>query len=130
MSLRQPIILGLAGAVAATAVAAAPAAAKPALQCGQTVTVSTKLTRDLTGCSGAGLVVGAAGITIDLNGHAIRGVNAAGSVGVSDDGHARVTVEGRHDLRLLRQRRPPARGAAQRRARPARRPHRRRQRRG
>ncbi len=93
MSLRPPIVLGLVGAVAASVIAAAPAAAKPALKCGQTVTVSTKLTRDLIGCPGTGLVIGADGITIDLNGHRISGVNAPDSAGIADDGHRGVTVE-------------------------------------
>jgi hypothetical protein len=52
-----------------------------------------KLKHDLVGCHAAGLVVGADGITIDLGGHAIRGVNDKGSVGIVDDGHANVTVK-------------------------------------
>ncbi len=93
MSHRSRIALGLAGAVALSAVLAAPAAAKPTLQCGQTITVSTKLKHDLTGCTGSGLVVGADGITIDLGGHSIKGVNAPGSVGIDSDGHPGVTIE-------------------------------------
>jgi parallel beta-helix repeat protein len=93
MSLQPRIVLGVASAVAASVVAVGPAAAAAALQCGQTVTVSTKLTRDLTGCPGTGLVVGADGITIDLGGHSIRGVNAADSVGIANDGHPGVTIK-------------------------------------
>ena len=59
----------LAGALAL----AAPAAAKPALQCGDTVTRSVTLTRSLTNCPDKGLVIGADGITVDLNGHTIDG---------------------------------------------------------
>jgi parallel beta-helix repeat protein len=92
MSLHTRIALGLAGFAAATAVTAAPAAADPPLRCGQTVTVSTTLTRDLVGCAGNGLVVGADGITIDLAGHSIRGTNAPDSVGIADDGHPGVTI--------------------------------------
>lgn len=93
MSLRTRTTLGLVAAMAATVVVAAPAAAKSALHCGQTITASTKLTHDLVGCPGTGLVVGADNITIDLNGHSIRGVNAPGSIGIADDGHAGLTVK-------------------------------------
>jgi nitrous oxidase accessory protein NosD len=41
--------------------------------CGEVLTRNVRLTHDLTGCPGAGLVVGADGITIDLGGHAVRG---------------------------------------------------------
>lgn len=51
----------------------APAAAAD-VQCGDTITVSTKLTHDLT-CSGPGdaLVIGADGVVLDLGGHTITG---------------------------------------------------------
>ena len=38
-------------------------------------------------------MIGADGVTLDLHGHAIRGVNAAGSVGVVVDGHTGVTIK-------------------------------------
>jgi parallel beta-helix repeat protein len=51
--------------------------AEPALathvSCGDVVTQSVKLDSDLVNCPGDGLVVGADGITIDLNGHKIAG---------------------------------------------------------
>lgn len=50
---------------------AEPAAVGP--RCGQTVTSSFKLTKDLGPCRGDGLVVTANGITVDLGGHTIRG---------------------------------------------------------
>ena len=93
MSLRTRTTLGLVAAMAASVVVVAPAAAKSAPQCGQTVTASTKLKHDLVGCAGNGLVVGADNITIDLNGHSIRGVNAPGSIGIADDGHQRVKIK-------------------------------------
>jgi parallel beta-helix repeat protein len=55
--------------------------------CGQTLTSSVRLANSLAGCPGDGLVIGADNITVDLAGHSIRGVNAAGSEGVVDDGH-------------------------------------------
>ncbi len=43
------------------------------VNCGDTLTHSVKLTADLTNCPGDGLVIGANGITVDLNGHTIDG---------------------------------------------------------
>jgi Right handed beta helix region len=54
----------------------ASAATSPAvasLSCGAIITESVKLTKDLLNCPVDGLVVGANGITIDLNGHRITG---------------------------------------------------------
>ena len=94
MSHRPRIALGLAGAVAVSAVLVAPAAAKPsALQCGQTVTVVDQAEARPHRLPGSGLVIGADGITIDLNGHAIKGVNAPGSVGIDSDGHPGVKIK-------------------------------------
>jgi Right handed beta helix region len=42
--------------------------------CGQTVTTNAVLTQDLT-CPATGMYVGASGITIDLNGHVLKGTN-------------------------------------------------------
>ena len=66
---RTAAALALAGALAL----AAPAAAKPTVSCGDTLTHSVTLTRDLTDCPGDGLVIGADGITVDLDGHTIDG---------------------------------------------------------
>jgi parallel beta-helix repeat protein len=86
--------LTLAGALAG----AGPAAAKSppsTVKCGDTLTRSVKLTTDLTDCPGDGLVIGAAGITVDLNGHTIDGTATqlagcdgppSGPIGVSDGG--------------------------------------------
>ena len=68
-------------AVAVALVAAAglwlPAAAYAShLTCGQTVTTNTTLDSDIGPCTSYGLVVGANGITIDLNGHRIFGTSA------------------------------------------------------
>ncbi len=51
------------------------------LSCGETVTTDTTLDSDLGPCSNYGLVVGADGITVDLNGHRIFGTQAAGDKG-------------------------------------------------
>jgi parallel beta-helix repeat protein len=75
--------------VAAPAGAASPAS----VACGSKIVTSVKLHHDLVGCPGDGLVVGAPGITIDLNGHTISGTNAPGGEGIADDGYGHVVVE-------------------------------------
>jgi Right handed beta helix region len=92
-----------AGALALVALVASPAAASPpaALHCGQTLTHSVTLEADLVDCPGDGLVIGADGITVDLNGHTIDGVAPSGcepsastTVGIDNgDGYDGVTVE-------------------------------------
>jgi len=52
--------------------------------CGQTLTHDTRLAHDLTNCPADGLIIGADHITVDLAGHSVDGVNAAGSEGVSN----------------------------------------------
>ena len=67
------VALMLAGALA---VGTATASATPAstVTCGQTLTHSVRLANDLSNCPGDGLVIGAPGVTVDLNGHTIDGV--------------------------------------------------------
>jgi parallel beta-helix repeat protein len=63
------------------------ASAQP-LACGQTITRDTTLHADLGPCPGDGLVIGAANVTVDLNGHAILGDdtgNSGGDVGVGNE---------------------------------------------
>jgi parallel beta-helix repeat protein len=60
--------------------------------CGDTLTASVKLTSDLVGCGAAGLIVGAAGITVDLGGHTLGGTNAPNSVGIANSGNANVKI--------------------------------------
>ena len=54
------------------------------VSCGQTLTQSILLTNDLTNCPDDGLVVGAAGITVDLNGFGIDGIGLG--VGIRNNG--------------------------------------------
>ncbi|MCA1684103.1 MAG: right-handed parallel beta-helix repeat-containing protein, partial [Actinobacteria bacterium] len=90
---------------AALAITASPAAARAQLTtvtCGQTLTHSVRLTNDLTGCPGDGLVVGADGVSVDLNDHTITGSSAPAAcdfpgddnvhVGIRIVGHAGVSV--------------------------------------
>ncbi|GAA2037039.1 right-handed parallel beta-helix repeat-containing protein [Polymorphospora rubra] len=67
-----------------------PAPVPSAVTCGQTLTRSVLLTNGLTNCSGDGLVVGAAGITVDLNGFAVDGVGQGN--GIRNNGHDQVTI--------------------------------------
>jgi parallel beta-helix repeat protein len=66
-----------------------------AVSCGQTLKASVRLADDLADCPGSGLIIGANGITVDLNGHTIDGTNnrKPGIAGVVNDKHANVTIE-------------------------------------
>jgi parallel beta-helix repeat protein len=90
-------VLGLFGLYPAQASAAN-------VSCGDTITQNTKLTSDLIGCPSFGVAIGADGVTLDLNGHAIEGAlgsNGPDDVGVLNGslppagtgGHANVVVE-------------------------------------
>jgi parallel beta-helix repeat protein len=82
------LALGLlaAGLLAVTA----PAARADEIICGQVLRTDTTLTNSLAGCAGDGLVIGAGGITVDLNGHTVAGVGLG--TGVRNDGHDDVTI--------------------------------------
>jgi parallel beta helix pectate lyase-like protein len=99
--------LGLSLIVAtALSVAVGPAsgqASGPQPSCGDTITVDTKLAKDLVNCPNNGIVIGADNITLDLNGHVIDGDDAefsdcppdeACDIGVLDFGHRGVTIKG------------------------------------
>jgi large repetitive protein len=65
------------------------------LACGDIVTRSVQLQRDLvdqsgSGCPADGLLIGASGITVDLNGHTIRGSGLG--VGIANNGFDDVTI--------------------------------------
>lgn len=70
---------------------------KPGLQissCGQSVTTNAVLTQSLTCLGTHGIVVGASGITIDLNGHVLKGDGAPNRYGIDDSaGYDDVTIE-------------------------------------
>ena len=51
-----------------------------AVSCGQTITQSIRVTNDLVDCPANGLVVGANGITIDLDGHTIDGLGLGAGI--------------------------------------------------
>lgn len=87
----------LAAATFALALAPAAQAAKAVhVNCGQTITVDTKLANDLIDCPENGIVIGAEGITLDLNGHTVDGDGArdGDDYGVDNSaGHDGVTVQ-------------------------------------
>src|SRR5215211_9424438 len=53
----------------------AEAAGKPP-GCGDTITTDTSLHKDLVDCPNNGIIIGADGVTLDLNGHTIDGDGA------------------------------------------------------
>ncbi|MGQ0576199.1 MAG: right-handed parallel beta-helix repeat-containing protein [Pseudonocardia sp.] len=63
-----------------------------AVGCGQVVTVSTRVTNDLIGCLGDGIVIGASGITVDLTDRTVTGTGQG--AGVSTRGFDDVTIIG------------------------------------
>jgi parallel beta-helix repeat protein len=73
----------------------APAAfaAQPAIPCGAVLLEDTVLKSDIGPCNGDGLVIGASGITVNLNGRRILGTQRA-NVGVRLSGVSHVTVKG------------------------------------
>src|SRR5262245_25552259 len=88
MKIALPIALLCVGLI----IVAGPASANEGPTCGQVVTENLTLTASLTGCE-TGLVVGADGIMIDLNGFVIEGVGADGSVGIDALGRTGVTIK-------------------------------------
>jgi parallel beta-helix repeat protein len=65
-------------------------AGPPAVVCGATITTDTMLTSDLNCASGNGIVIGAAGITLDLGGHSLIG--SPNGIGVTNTGFDDLTV--------------------------------------
>jgi parallel beta-helix repeat protein len=65
------------------------------VHCGDTITTSIVLANDLDCSSSAtmGLIVGANGITINLNGHTISGPANGFYYGIADSGHSGATLE-------------------------------------
>jgi large repetitive protein len=80
--------------VALGAGALGPGETHAGIACGQTITQDTKLHHDLENCPGIGVVIGAPGITLDLNGHRIDGVGESNSGVLNSAGHDNVVVKG------------------------------------
>jgi parallel beta-helix repeat protein len=72
------------------------------VSCGETITADTTLQQDLVNCPNHGIVIGADGITLDLNGHLVDGDGTPAAdcdqrkepcdFGLFNDGHDGVTV--------------------------------------
>jgi parallel beta-helix repeat protein len=87
--------------VGATAVGGGRALASQ-VSCGDRITADTTLQQDLVNCPNHGIVIGADGITLDLNGHLVDGDGTPAAdcnqrkepcdFGLFNDGHDRVTV--------------------------------------
>jgi nitrous oxidase accessory protein NosD len=97
MRIRHASML-LALAAVCLALTAAQASASH-VSCGDTITADTTLDGDLLNCPGSGIVIGADGITLDLNGHTIDGDEPEAcdeicDFGVANFGHQGVTIEG------------------------------------
>ncbi|MDQ4131779.1 MAG: right-handed parallel beta-helix repeat-containing protein [Actinomycetota bacterium] len=75
MTRRGGIVLAVVLAVVGALGVPTPAHATH-LSCGQTITTNTTLDSDIGPCTNFGLIVGANGITLDLNGHRIFGTSA------------------------------------------------------
>lgn len=101
----RPIAVWLAPLIAAVvgtwALPGTPALASH-VGCGDTITADTTLDADLVNCPSNGIVVGAGGITLDLNGHTVSGDAAPFEecpkrefcdIGLLNDGHDGVTVK-------------------------------------
>jgi large repetitive protein len=84
------LVLVLATLQAAPASMAAPE--RRPLACGDTITRDTRLTADLVDCGQSGLIIGADGITLDLNGHRVDGDGSGDDVGIDIEGHKAVTI--------------------------------------
>jgi parallel beta-helix repeat protein len=80
--------------VGALVLRSAPPAAAQATNatCGQVITASKTLNGDLLNCSRHGLVIGASGITLNLGGHTIDGVDVAPQSGIVNPGFDNVTI--------------------------------------
>ena len=103
--MRKPIRSTLAGLTVLVAAGAPPATsqAPPQLRCGDTITADTTLAADLADCPNNGIVIGADGVTLDLNGHTVDGDGRpfetcgrreACDTGIVSEGHDDVTVRG------------------------------------
>jgi parallel beta-helix repeat protein len=85
-------LVGLVALALTVTPATAMAGPRPALQCGDTISRNTVLHADLRDCPGEGLVIGADGVTLELNGHTISGTVDNSSVGIQATAHSGLSV--------------------------------------
>jgi parallel beta-helix repeat protein len=93
------VVVGLLAAVGS----ASGHALGPQPHCGDTITVDTKLIRNLVNCPNNGVIIGADNVTLDLNGHVIDGdgtevadcpVDEPCDLGVAAFDHRGLTIKG------------------------------------
>jgi parallel beta-helix repeat protein len=85
----------LAGALALFIAVNAPQALATHVKCGDVITQDTTLDSDLLDCPSDGIVIGAANITLDLNGHTVDGDGVGVDQGLDNAaGHDAVTLKG------------------------------------
>jgi parallel beta-helix repeat protein len=82
----RAIVIAAAAATLLTLGVSSALAKKKTVSCGDVITHSVKLKNDLIDCPGAGLVIGAAHIKVDLGGHLIDGVNNPAADGIDNTG--------------------------------------------
>jgi hypothetical protein len=87
-NVRHPATV-LTAAALLVAAPATPARSSPPVQCGDTVTTDISLSADLH-CTGPGLVVKAAGVVVNLNGHSITGSGTGTGISVIKQAGIRV----------------------------------------
>jgi parallel beta-helix repeat protein len=81
--------LGVAGLVAVGS-----GEALAAVECGDTITQDRKLTKDIVNCDVTGLIIGAPGVTLDLNGHRLDGIGESNDGVLNSAGHDGVVIKG------------------------------------
>jgi hypothetical protein len=97
MSMRGVLAISALFLLVVLALPAAAGAGPGSVACGDEIVADTTLQNDLVGCPTTGLILNAAGITLDLNGHTITGA-AGASTGLNlawpDPGGPPITVKG------------------------------------
>lgn len=89
---RRLLVLAGAGAALGAGLALPGTAGAVQLSCGATITQSTTLTGDVLNCPGPAVVIGAPGITLDMNGRTASGARGNRAHGILNVGHADVTI--------------------------------------
>ncbi|MFC4108395.1 NosD domain-containing protein [Micromonospora zhanjiangensis] len=88
---RERLLTVLLAVSALLVMPATPAVAAPVVACGATLTASVTLRADLN-CTGDGLIVGADGVTVNLNGHVIGGPRTGVGTGIATTSHHNVRI--------------------------------------
>jgi hypothetical protein len=90
--MKRRILVAAAAMGACAAYGASAANAGVGITCGTLLQASATLSGDIGPCPDHGIIIGADGITLDLNGHRIFGDGSGNGSGVISGGHSNVTV--------------------------------------